>query len=146
VSRKHAKLVFDDDGAVHIYDLGSRNGTLVNGRAIEIATLREGDHIEIGEVVLRFGRVDPRHKQARGTGEVSDNPMNRLSHREREIARLVAEGLSNPEIAKRLHISARTVGTHLVNIFARVGIRNRALLARRVVEWDLAQTRQKAQD
>jgi DNA-binding CsgD family transcriptional regulator len=144
VSRKHAKLTLDVDGAVNLYDLGSRNGTFVNGRQIEIATLREGDRLELGDVVLKFGRADPRYKQEAGGPGGSENPLNQLSTREREIARLVADGLTNGEIGERLHISARTVGTHLANIYGRLDIHNRATLARRVLEWDLAQTKQRA--
>lgn len=143
VSRKHAKLTLDVDGAVNLYDLGSRNGTFVNGRQIEITTLREGDRLELGDVVLKFGRADPRYKQEAGAAGSTENPLNELSTREREIARLVADGLTNGDIGERLHISARTVGTHLANIYARLDIHNRATLARRVIEWDLAQTKQK---
>jgi DNA-binding CsgD family transcriptional regulator len=143
VSRKHAKLVLDADGAVTLYDLGSRNGTFVNQRKVEIVTLRDGDLVELGDVKLRFGRADPRYRQQSGTGGRDDSRLHELSTREREIARLVAEGLSNAEVAERLHISARTVGTHLANIYDRLEIHNRATLARRVLEWDLAQTEQK---
>jgi DNA-binding CsgD family transcriptional regulator/tetratricopeptide (TPR) repeat protein len=58
----------------------------------------------------------------------------RLSARETEIARLVAEGLSNPEIAERLFISQRTVTTHLQRIYQRLGISSRTALTRYVVE------------
>jgi DNA-binding NarL/FixJ family response regulator len=57
-----------------------------------------------------------------------------LSAREAEIARLVAEGLSNPEIAERLFISQRTVTTHLQRIYQRLGVGSRTGLTRYVVE------------
>jgi DNA-binding CsgD family transcriptional regulator/tetratricopeptide (TPR) repeat protein len=57
-----------------------------------------------------------------------------LSSRETEIARLVAEGLSNPEIAERLFISERTVTTHLQHVFQRLGVRSRTGLTRYVLE------------
>jgi DNA-binding CsgD family transcriptional regulator len=53
----------------------------------------------------------------------------RLSPREREIANLVAHGLTNKEIAARLGITERTVGTHLQNIFNKVGAGNRVEIA-----------------
>jgi DNA-binding CsgD family transcriptional regulator/tetratricopeptide (TPR) repeat protein len=60
--------------------------------------------------------------------------LGQLSARETEIARLVAEGLSNPEIADRLFISQRTVTTHLQHIYQRLGVGSRTLLTRYVIE------------
>jgi DNA-binding NarL/FixJ family response regulator len=48
-----------------------------------------------------------------------------LTGRELQIVRLVARRLSNKEIGAELDISARTVGTHLANIFDKVGVRDR---------------------
>ena len=48
-----------------------------------------------------------------------------LSDREQEILGLVAEGLSNQEIAERLIISITTVKTHVGNIFNKLGVTNR---------------------
>jgi DNA-binding NarL/FixJ family response regulator len=49
-----------------------------------------------------------------------------LTPREAEILALIAEGLSNPEIARALHISTATVKTHINNLFAKTGARDRA--------------------
>lgn len=57
-----------------------------------------------------------------------------LTDREREIARLVASGESNPEIARRLFLSRKTVERHVSNVLRKVGARNRAELAARVSE------------
>ena len=48
VSRKHAELVRDDDGFT-ISDLGSLNGTFVNRKRIETATLEDDDELQIGK-------------------------------------------------------------------------------------------------
>ncbi|WP_443060780.1 response regulator [Streptomyces sp. NBC_00448] len=49
-----------------------------------------------------------------------------LTIREAEVLALVAEGLSNTEIAERLHVSMATVKTHINNLFAKTGARDRA--------------------
>lgn len=60
-----------------------------------------------------------------------------LTEREREIARLIAAGASNPEIAQRLFLSRKTVERHVSNVLRKVGVRNRAELAARVAELEV---------
>ena len=58
----------------------------------------------------------------------------RLSRREMEVAGLVAEGLTNGEIAERLVLSVRTIESHLDHVYSRLGISSRAALASWVTE------------
>jgi DNA-binding NarL/FixJ family response regulator len=51
-----------------------------------------------------------------------DDPMSRLSEREREVLSLVAEGLSNSAIARRLFVTERTVEAHTTQIFAKLDL------------------------
>lgn len=59
VSRKHAKLTITDDGRITIEDLGSSNGTFVNGEQISRPVrLKDGDRILIGTSILKVVRSD----------------------------------------------------------------------------------------
>ncbi|MDP9368130.1 MAG: response regulator transcription factor, partial [Chloroflexota bacterium] len=60
-----------------------------------------------------------------------------LSEREVEVLRLVAQGLTNAEIAERLYLSPRTVGTHVSNIYRKVNVSSRGAAARRALELGL---------
>jgi predicted ATPase/DNA-binding CsgD family transcriptional regulator len=64
---------------------------------------------------------------AENTGAKARLPS-QLTAREREIARLVAAGLSNRQIAEKLFISRRTVDAHLEHIFGKLGITSRVML------------------
>lgn len=55
----------------------------------------------------------------------ADEPVKNLTKRELEVLRLVAEGLTNEEIGKRVFISEKTVKTHLTNIFDKLKVNNR---------------------
>jgi DNA-binding NarL/FixJ family response regulator len=67
----------------------------------------------------------PQAKAAAGPG---------LSERELEVLELVAEGLTNAEITRRLHISLNTVKFHLQNIFQRLNVTNRTEASRWYLE------------
>jgi predicted ATPase/DNA-binding CsgD family transcriptional regulator len=62
-----------------------------------------------------------------------------LSTREVEVLRLVAQGLTNAEVADRLIISPRTVSAHLRSIFSKLDVRSRAAATRFAVEHDLVE-------
>jgi DNA-binding NarL/FixJ family response regulator len=62
-----------------------------------------------------------------------------LTEREREILALVAEHQTNPEIARRLHLSQKTVRNHVSNIFAKLQVADRAQAIIRAREAGLGQ-------
>ena len=88
-------------------------------RAVEFALVRSED-----------AGSSPKAKE--GPGGVEETVS--LTPREREVAILVARGLSNPEIASRLVISRRTAQTHVQNILNRLGMTSRAEIAAWAVE------------
>jgi len=65
---------------------------------------------------------------------VSKEAPGGLTRREREIAGLLAEGLTNKEIAARLVISQRTAETHVDHILSKLGMTSRAQVASWVAE------------
>jgi DNA-binding CsgD family transcriptional regulator/putative methionine-R-sulfoxide reductase with GAF domain len=58
-----------------------------------------------------------------------ENGLQQLTKREREIAQLIAQGLSSAEAADQLFISVRTVSTHLDNIYDKLQLRSRSALS-----------------
>jgi predicted ATPase/class 3 adenylate cyclase/DNA-binding CsgD family transcriptional regulator len=60
-----------------------------------------------------------------------------LSAREVEVLRLVAQGLTNEQVAEQLVISARTVNTHLTSIYSKIGISSRSAATRYAMEHHL---------
>ncbi|MCK1735522.1 response regulator [Bradyrhizobium sp. 138] len=70
----------------------------------------------------------PTGEGADGGGKV-ETMLELLTHRERQIVRLVSEGKSNKEIARQLNVSPGTVKVHLYNIFQKLEITNRTVLA-----------------
>lgn len=62
---------------------------------------------------------------ARAALPTGDDSIQSLTKRELEILKLVAEGLTNEEIGKKIFISEKTVKTHLTNIFDKLKVNNR---------------------
>ena len=65
-------------------------------------------------------------------------PMAKLTSREREVALLVARGLTNRQISIELGISERTAGNHVARILSKLGLRSRAQIATWAAERQLS--------
>jgi DNA-binding NarL/FixJ family response regulator len=61
-----------------------------------------------------------------GNGQKTPEPDTALSPREFEILRLLSEGLRQADIAERLVLSPKTVGTHIQHILSKLGVHSRA--------------------
>lgn len=68
-------------------------------------------------------------------GPQHKRPGHPLSRRERDVAELVVEGFTNRQIAARMHVSVRTVETHIRHIRTTLGLRSRAHIAAWVAQW-----------
>jgi two-component system nitrate/nitrite response regulator NarL len=64
-----------------------------------------------------------------------DRPV--LSPREREVLVLIADGLSAPDVGRRLHLSPATVKTHLQNLYEKLGVSDRAAAVARAMRLGL---------
>ena len=95
----------------------------------------------IGIVLHRAELIEERARAAIRIGrQEAAAELARLTRRQQEIAALVAEGLTNEEIATRLVIATGTAANHIEQILGRLGLKNRAQLAVWAVEHGLFRT------
>jgi DNA-binding CsgD family transcriptional regulator len=91
---------------------------------------------EAGRELRDLGERVPRSGAGRSSGPDA------LSPREREVAELVARGLTNRQIAVELFVSPKTVESHMTRILAKAGVPSRAALAAVVERWHRERDRQ----
>ncbi|MER7840693.1 AAA family ATPase [Streptomyces sp. NPDC096040] len=85
--------------------------------------LETAEHLGAGPL------ADAARRELRASGAApapeAGGPLEQLTAQQREIVQLVARGLSNREIGERLFLSPRTVGSHLYNVYPKLGISSR---------------------
>ena len=91
---------------------------------LEFERLTAARQVDAAQSLLR--RLGARVSPARSVG-------NTLTRREQDVLTLLGEGLSNPEIARRLFISRKTVEHHVGNVLDKLGLRNRSEAAAYVI-------------
>lgn len=97
--------------------------------ADRLGAVHDGWHINAALRDLGV-RTSTRRRRA----EPPDHGWESLTKTEREVARLVDDGLRNTEIADRLFISRRTVESHVSRLYAKLDAPNRVALARAIRE------------
>ena len=117
-------------------DLGAVLADTDRARAKDVLTVAAETAGEIGARTEQ--QVAEKRLRALGVRTWRRGPGSELlTERERAVARLIAAGASNPEIAQELFLSRKTVERHVSNLLKKVGVRNRAELAARVAELEV---------
>jgi len=85
-----------------------------------------------GSAERELGRLGHRPHRRTRSGRTNRLGIESLTGRELQVARLVVDRKTNPEIASELFLSQKTVETHLSNIFNKMGVATRVALAREI--------------
>jgi DNA-binding NarL/FixJ family response regulator len=118
----------DDRSVVEALRAGARGYLTKDAGAEEIRRALEavvGGEVALDPAVQRH-LVDALAGGAAGTGQAAPALPDGLTPREAEVLALIADGLSNAEIAGRLVVSEATVKSHVNHLFAKIGARDRA--------------------
>jgi pSer/pThr/pTyr-binding forkhead associated (FHA) protein len=144
VSRLHAILSIEA-GHLVLTDSGSRNGTIVNSqRVASPVELRDGSEIRIGPYTLLI--FDSPGKALRQLGDTTQTTnslsaepkspkiqihFDRLTPSQQRVLECFFDGLSEKEVATRLHLSVHTVHSHAKAIYKSLEVSSRAELLKR---------------
>ncbi len=117
-------MVGDDEAVFAAVQAGALGYVLKGSGSVDIGRalsgVAEGQAVYGAEVARRL-----RAFFSRGSGVVA-RPFPELSDREREVLDLLAAGLPNAAVARRLFLSEKTVRNHVTSVFAKLGVQDRA--------------------
>jgi DNA-binding CsgD family transcriptional regulator len=136
VSRRHARVRRSGDAGIHVMDLGSRNGTFVDGARVSGAVVPCGRQVRFGGVMLLVceeGRALGDVDSETGTDDAQDGRRQEagvagLTEAQREVFGLLIQGLAEKAIAKWLGVSVHTAHNHVCAIYKALRVHSRAEL------------------
>ncbi|MFJ8473221.1 response regulator [Kitasatospora sp. NPDC094011] len=114
---------FENDGYVTAALSAGASGFLL--KRLPVRQIAEAVRVVVAGEAILFPAALRRMVTARPLGSVEALPRAALTGREEEVLRLMATGLSNPEIAVWLTVSLETVKTHVGNVLTKLGAHNR---------------------
>ena len=133
VSRRHASLRALDDGVIELRDLGSANGTFVNGERVDTALLRGGEQIQVGDTVMHaHGRGDDaavtNHAPMRAGADArpSDSAVLRALRNSSVLRALRADSavqrlVISPELKRTRYMTVAALGVALLAVLGVAG-------------------------
>lgn len=119
-------MLEDDDSLFAAMRAGVRGYILKGADKAEV--LRTVTAVSQGQAVFGPGIAGRITSFFQGNGQPGKtaSPFPELTERESEVLNLIARGLNNQEIARRLHVSGKTVSNHISNIFNKLQVVDRA--------------------
>ncbi len=120
----------DREGIVRALDAGAVGYLLKDAETTEIhAAIRAAARGEAPLTPKAAMELLRQHRSGPAAGGAGAPPQVELTDRERQVLGLLADGMANKQIARRLGISEKTVKGHLTNLFQRIGVSDRTQAA-----------------
>lgn len=130
--------LYDDEELVAgCLDAGAAGYVLKDGPTAQLLYAIEA--VQRGERYMSPRALSVVVEHGRESGRATGTRFDLLTSRERQILRLLADGLSGKEIAARLKLSAKTVDAHKCNLMRKLDIHNRADLVKYAIRKKLVQ-------
>jgi signal transduction histidine kinase/pSer/pThr/pTyr-binding forkhead associated (FHA) protein len=125
VSRRHAEFRLVN-GAWHLIDIGSANGTFVNGQPVKDAALQPGDRIQIGQSILVFslGRSEP----GKGESDLAER-ISMITRHDMELSSAIIKTIGESEGSRILAQPEQVKGPWLKSALANLGVVYEAIQA-----------------
>lgn len=133
VSRRHASIRRLEDGSLELRDLGSANGTFVNGERVETHVLRGGEQLQLGDTVMHVGGGDQdtqatSFKDSRSANQArpSDSAVARALRQSAVMRALRADSAIQrlviaPELKRTRYMTLAALGVALIAVLSLVG-------------------------